>query len=100
MRNLPSYFLAALLLLPACSGDLDGEYTDASGMFTYNFKSNGKVEMTQKDAGRSQTHEMHFRLEAGTVKLGREGGPQQVIPIDKDGCLEAGSPMGRMCKKK
>jgi hypothetical protein len=100
MRHLPSYCVAAVLLLSACSGDLDGEYTDASGMFTYNFKSNGKVEMTQNAYGRSQTHEMHYRLEGGTVRLGREGGPQQVMQIDKDGCLEAGSPMGRMCKKK
>jgi hypothetical protein len=100
MRNLPRYFVAAILLLAACSGDLDGEYTDESGMFTYNFKSNGLVEMTQKAPGRSQTHQMHYRLEEGVVKLGREGGPQQVIRIEKDGCLDAGSPMGRMCKKK
>jgi hypothetical protein len=100
MRNLSSYFVATMLLLAACSRGLDGEYTDESGMFTYSFKSGGKVEITTKVMGMLQTQEMDYKLEEGKVKVGTAGGPQQVMPIDKDGCLEAGGLIGKLCKKK
>ena len=100
MRNLQPYLVAAILLVAACSKGLDGEYVDDSGMFTFKFKSNGKVEITTKVMGTQQVQEMDYRLEEGKVKLGASGGPQQVMPIDKNGCLEAGGLMGKMCKKK
>jgi hypothetical protein len=97
MTKMFSYVaIAALLLLPGCSGGLDGEYTDDSGMVTYAFKSGSKVEMTVMGI----TQEMDYKLEDGKVKLGAPGGPLQVISIDKDGCLEVGGLGGKVCKKK
>jgi len=56
--------------------------------------------MTTNVMGMVQTQEMDYKLDEGKVKLGMAGGPQQVMSIDKDGCLEAGGMMGKMCKKK
>lgn len=100
MKQLGRYLVAAALLLPACSRGMEGEYSDDSGMFTYAFKRNGKVEVTQNVLGMSQVSELEYRLEDGKVKLGPPGGPQQVISVDKDGCLNAGGLMGKLCKKK
>jgi hypothetical protein len=96
MTKMFSYVaIAALLLLPACSGGLDGEYTDDAGIVTYAFKSGGKVEMNSMGI----TQEMDYKLEDGKVKLGTPGGGTQVASIDKDGCL-VGALTGKMCKKK
>jgi len=92
-------FVAATLLVTACSSGMEGVYSDKSGMFSYKFKSGGKVELTSKVLGVEQTAEMDYKLEDGKVKLGMAGGPMQVISIDKNGCLEAGF-MGKMCRKK
>jgi hypothetical protein len=92
--------VAALLLLTACSGGgLDGTYTDTSGIVMYTFKSGGKVEITTTAMGVQQTQETDYKIEEGKLKLGMSGGPQQVIAIDKGGCLDVGGLMGKMCKK-
>ena len=100
MTNRRRYLVAlalAVLVVASCGGaSLSGEYADDSGMFTYNFKPGGKVEMTTLGG----TVEMHYELEDGKVKVGMAGGPQQVFTIDKEGCLDGGGMMGKLCKKK
>ena len=104
MTNRRRYLVAlalAVLVVASCGGaSLSGEYADDSGMFTYNFKPGGKVEITTNVLGTSQTVEMHYELEEGKVKVGTAGGPQQVITIDKEGCLDMGGIVGKLCKKK
>lgn len=89
---------AAALLLAGCSGGPSGEYSDKSGMMTYKFKSGGKVEISVKAAGIQQTVEMDYMYEEGKVKVGA-GGAMQVIAMDKDGCLEGGIVVGKLCRK-
>ena len=100
MTNRRCYLLSlalAVLVVTSCGGgSLSGEYSDASGMFTYMFKPGGKVEM----ATLGGTVEMHYELEDGKVKVGMGGGLQQVFTIDKEGCLDGGGMMGKLCKKK
>jgi PBP1b-binding outer membrane lipoprotein LpoB len=90
---------AAALLLVGCSGGPEGEYSDASGAMTYKFKQGGKLEITMNVLGMVQTVETEYRYEEGKVKIGPSGGPQQVISVDKDGCLLAGFFAGKLCKK-
>ena len=88
---------AAALLLAGCSGGgPSGVYTDTAGMMTYTFKSNGKVEIAMKAAGLKQTVEMDYRYEEGKVKIG-PAGAMQVVPMDKNGCLDGGM-LGKLCK--
>jgi len=100
MNPFRSAVLATAALLVACSGGVSGEYTDDSGMFTYNFKSGGKVEITTNVFGTSQVQEMDYEFEDGKVKLGPENGPKQILPLDDDGCLDAGGLQGKLCRKK
>jgi len=100
MASLRALVPALALVLAACGGGVSGEYTDESGMFTYNFKSGGKVEVTTNVFGMVQTQEMDYEVEDGKLKLGPKGGPQQVISIDDEGCLNAGFLQGKMCRKK
>lgn len=84
---------AALVTMAACGGGPSGEYADSSGLFKYNFKSGGKVEMTTMGG----TVELDYKFEGGKVKLGPQGS-QLVWSFDQDGCLDAGGFMGKLCK--
>lgn len=92
--------LVVALLLAACSGGMQGDYVDNSGMFTYKFKSGGKVEVIMVIMGTKEIVETDYKLEDGNVKVTGQGGIQQVMPIDKNGCLDAGGIVGKLCKKK
>ena len=83
----------ALLVTVSCGGGPSGEYADSSGLFKYNFKSGGKVEMTSMGG----TVELDYAFEDGKVKLGPEAS-RQVLSFDKDGCLDAGAFVGKLCK--
>lgn len=87
--------LLGLFALASCGGGLSGEYADSSGLFKYNFKSGGKVEMTTM-AGVIETD---YRLDGDRVKVGPEGSAT-ILSLDKDGCLDAGGFMGKLCKAK
>ena len=102
MRNIHSYFVVGALLLTACSsGGIDGEYTDKAGVDVWKFKPNGKVEITFSAQGMTQTTEFDYQVEDGKIKVGKAGGPQDVMPIDRDGCFKTNVHFaGKMCKKK
>jgi hypothetical protein len=90
--------VAVLAVLAACGGGgVQGEYTSAEGLSTYNFKANGKVEITTRMFGIEQTQEMDYEYEDGKIRLGPSG-MRMVFPVDEDGCFDAGGLWGKMCK--
>ena len=100
MKIFRSYFLVVALLLVSCSNGLDGEYSNGSGLIIYKFKSDGKVDMITRVLGLETSVEMDYKIEDGKVKLGLGDGLKQVMTIDKDGCLDGGEILGKMCKQK
>lgn len=100
MKNFRRYFLVVALLMVSCSDGLDGEYSNGSGLIIYKFKSGGKVDMITRVLGLETSVEKDYKLEDGKVKLVLGDGLQQVMIIDKDGCLDGGEILGKMCKTK
>lgn len=88
------YAVIFAILLSACGSGLNGTYTDASGIVSYNFKSGGKVAM----ATMGMETEMDYRVEDGKVKIGSPQGAL-VMTILEDGSIQG--PMGiKLTKQK
>jgi len=99
MTRIHRFAMIAVLLLAGCSDGPEGEYSDSAGAVTYKFKPGGKLEITMKVLGMVNTVETDFKYDDGKVKIGPSAGPQQVIPVDKDGCLQGGPIVGKLCRK-
>lgn len=94
--NRSSYLLTFLVVATAgCSSGPRGPYTDESGMFTYDFKSGDKVEITTNVMGMKNVAELDYKYEDDKVKIGTEGA-MQVMAVDDKGCIDAG--MAKLCK--
>jgi hypothetical protein len=96
--------LGAILSLASCSGGMEGTYISTGGIAEVEivFKSNGKAEMTSGFGGvKGQTMELDYKLEDNKVKLGPIiGGATMIMAVDKDGCIDGGAGLGKLCKKK
>jgi hypothetical protein len=90
-----------LAVCAACGGNgVRGEYKSDDGV-VFNFKPNGKVEVTMSLFGmKGATQEMDYAVEDGKIMLGTADQPRTVMPIDEDGCFvfNAGLMGGKMCK--
>jgi hypothetical protein len=101
-RPAPRALLLTLVVCLACrSGGVRGEYTSGDGA-VFNFKPNGKVEMTMGKIFGMQppTQELDYAVEDGKIMLGVPGQPRLVIPIDENGCFvfNMGLTEDKMCK--
>ena len=79
--------LLASLLLTACSGGLNGTYSDPMGITSYTFQPNGKVEMNAMGA----TMELKYEVDGNKVKFVLPGGAAQVLTINPDGSISGPS---------
>lgn len=79
------------LLLSSCGGGLSGKYKGEGPMgistMEIEFKSNGKALLTSGGMGMSATQEFDYEKDGNQVKL-IVGGQNQILTIDKDGCLD------------
>lgn len=94
--------LATLAIGLACSGagSVRGEYTSTNGT-VFNFKSNGKVEITMTVFGsKTPTQEVDYAVEDAKIMLGPASMPRTVIPIDESGCFvfDTGLLKDKLCK--
>ncbi len=96
------YVLAAVaVIFSSCGGGLSGKYKGEGPMgistIEIEFKSNGKALVTGGGMGMSSTQEIDYEKDGDQVKL-IVGGQNQILTIDKDGCLDGMST--KLCKEK
>ena len=104
LTRIGNYMVVFLVfLVSACSSGvgLDGEYVSESGRYKFNFKPDGKVEVTSKIVGVSQTRELEYKVEDGKAKVkGAVSEKTDVFNIISDDCIECGGLIGTICKNR
>ncbi|MEO6897498.1 MAG: hypothetical protein ABI218_12715 [Caldimonas sp.] len=85
---------ATLALLAACGSSLSGTYGEKGGV-TFEFHSNGKVELDVL----GPVQEATYVVEDGKVKISSPSQGTMVLKIDPQGCLDGGAMMGKLCKR-
>jgi outer membrane lipopolysaccharide assembly protein LptE/RlpB len=83
----------ACLLLGACGQQLDGTYTDETGLSQYTFKSGNKVYLSMLGA----ETELAYAIEDDKVKISSPQG-NLVLTLNPDGSLQG--PLGVTLRKK
>lgn len=104
MKNFERFFNLVVMVIcfsaiVSCSSGLSGKYKGKGAMgfvdIELEFKSNGKVLLKSGAMGESSTQEIDYEKNGDQVKL-IVGGQNQILTIDKDGCLDG---MGaKLCK--
>ncbi|MBX2992416.1 MAG: hypothetical protein KF749_14790 [Bacteroidetes bacterium] len=101
-RNHPSHHLLVVFTLAfmtfavcGCDPDLTGTYTSQGGLVhqTLTFKPGGKLEVRALDL----TQEGEYEREGKKVRI-RVGGSTTILTIGENGCLDAGTMIGKFCK--
>lgn len=96
MKALTCIAPCAALLLAACGHSLSGEYLGERGAFFDKlvFRSGGEVDIGfMGDTGAGS-----YRIDGKRV-LVTVNGRTQVLEIDREGCVDGGSGVGRYCKR-
>jgi hypothetical protein len=95
MKNTSRIMPCIALLLAACSGGPRGEYTADQGAFFDKlvFRSGGEVDIGFMGGTGAGNYKVDGKRVLVTVN-----GKTQVFGIDRDGCIDGGSGIGRYCK--
>jgi hypothetical protein len=87
--------LLSVAFLASCGGHLSGTYVNSGGIGgKLHFISGGKVQVEQMGT----TIECTYEKNGDQVKL-ISGEKNQILTIDKNGCLDGGEIMGKFCKQ-
>lgn len=86
--------LALPLLLAGCGDSLSGTY-GKKGEVSFEFHSNGKVELDVI----GPVQEATYVVEDGKVKISNAAMGTLVLRLDAQGCLDGGAMMGKLCKQ-
>jgi hypothetical protein len=88
---------SSLLFITGCGDSVSGLYTDDSGTFKFDFKSDGKVSVTMI----GETKEATYTVKDKTVVVTVPGTPESLsFAISDDGSLRAIGGPGITLKKK
>jgi hypothetical protein len=87
---------SSLLFIAGCGDSVSGVYTDDSGTFKFDFKSDGKVSVTMIGS----TAEATYTVKDKTVVVSVPGGESLSFAISDDGSLRAIGGPGVTLKKK
>ncbi|GAA3972946.1 hypothetical protein [Mucilaginibacter dorajii] len=99
--SIGSIILLSAALLAGCRGGLSGTYKQTGGLMAgmasgkMTFVSGNKVDIEINGV----TSECTYEKDGDQVKL-ISGDRNQVLAIDKEGCLDGGEIMGKFCKEK
>ncbi len=80
--------------LAGCGNGLSGTY-GKKGEVSFQFQSNGKVELDVI----GPVQEATYVVEGDKVKISSATIGTMVLRIDKEGCLDGGAMMGKLCKQ-
>jgi len=87
---------SSMLFIAGCGDSVSGLYTDDSGQFKFDFKSDGKVSVTLI----SDTKEATYTIKDKTVVVTVPGGEALSFAISDDGSLRSIGGPGFTLKKK
>jgi hypothetical protein len=90
-----SFLLLLTVLLASCGSHMSGTYVNSGGLggkITFVSGSKAQIEMM------GATTECTYEKEGNQVKL-INGDKNQILTIDKNGCLDGGEMMGKYCKQ-
>lgn len=74
--------MACMVAIAGCSNGMSGTYTDSNHLFTFNFHSNGLVDIQTMNG---QIVEAHYEVKKDRIVLSAKGQPNTILKKRKDG---------------